>query len=283
MTPTGFPRLAGVMGWPISHSLSPAMHNAAYAARGLNWHYALLPVAPARLGDAARGLAALGFAGCNVTIPHKEAILPFLARLTPAATAIGAVNTVVVEADGSLSGHNTDVYGFLRTLDEAGVTLAERAALVLGAGGSARAVVYGLLTRGARVQLLARTPARASALATDMAAHVPGAQMDVLTHAPARADLLINCTPVGMWPDVEASSRPAGLTLDAASVVIDLVYRPLETRLLAEARAAGGRAVCGLDMLIYQGAAAFELWTGQPAPADVMRAACRKAGGFDAP
>jgi shikimate dehydrogenase len=282
MTPSGFPRLAGVMGWPISHSLSPAMHNAAYAAVGLNWHYTLLPVAPERLPDAVRGLAPLNFAGCNVTIPHKQAILPLLQRVTPAAAAIGAVNTVVVESDGTLTGHNTDVYGFLHALDDAGLELAGQTALVLGAGGGARAVAYGLLSRGARLQLLARTQDRAIGLATDMALHIPGAQIEVLRQPPARADLIVNCTPLGMWPNTEDSPLPAGLQLDAATTVMDLVYRPLETRLLAQARAAGGRAIGGLDMLIYQGAAAFELWTGQPAPVGVMRAAGRKAGGFDA-
>jgi len=256
------------------------MHNAAYAALGLDWCYVPLPTPPARLADAIRGLRALGFAGANVTIPHKEAIIAHLDQLTPAARAIGAVNTVTVEADGTLSGENADVYGFLMALEGAGVALEGRLALLLGGGGAARGAAYGLLTKGAHVALLARTPARAESLAGDLRRAVPGAQIAVVGQAPARADLVVNCTPVGMWPhDAAESPLPAGLTLDSGTAVLDMVYRPLETRLLCQAREAGAQPVSGLEMLIYQGAATFERWTGQPAPVDVMRAACRKGMG----
>jgi len=278
MTIDGATRLAGVIGWPVKHSLSPAMHNAAYAALGLNWCYVPLPVQPDKLGDALRGARALGLAGVNVTIPHKEAVIPYLDHLSAAAGAIGAVNTVTIEADGSLSGDNTDVFGFLAALERAGVEVAGRTALLLGAGGAARAAAYGLLTRGARVRILARTAGRAVVLAGDMRQSIPGAAIEPIA-APCPADLVVNCTPVGMWPHEAESPLPAGLALRPGMAVMDMVYRPLETRLLSQARAAGAQLISGLDMLVYQGAAAFERWVGQPAPADVMRAACLRALG----
>lgn len=272
-------RLAGIIGWPVEHSLSPAMHNAAFEALGLNWRYAAFPVPPELLGDAVRGLRALGIAGANVTIPHKEAVIPFLDVLSPAAKAIGAVNTICM--DGKyLLGDNTDVHGFLAALDQAEVPLHGRRALVLGAGGSARAVVYGLLLRGTQVFIQARTPARARRLADDMRAIVEGSQVEAVEQAPAEVDLVVNCTPVGMWPHHDGENPlPAEVRLHSGMAVMDLVYRPLETALLWQARLAGARAVSGLEMLVWQGAVAFKHWTGQEAPVEVMRQACLRALG----
>lgn len=272
-------RLAGIIGWPVEHSLSPAMHNAAFEALGLNWRYAAFPVPPELLGDAVRGLRALGIAGANVTIPHKEAVIPFLDVLSPAAKAIGAVNTVCM--DGKyLLGDNTDVHGFLAALDQAEVPLHGRRALVLGAGGSARAVVYGLLLRGTQVFIRARTPARARRLADDMRAVVEGGQVEAVEQVPAEVDLVVNCTPVGMWPHHDGENPlPAEVRLHSGMAVMDLVYRPLETALLRQARLAGARAVSGLEMLVWQGAVAFKHWTGQEAPVEVMRQACLRALG----
>lgn len=272
----GATRLVGIIGWPVEHSLSPAMHNAVYDTMGLNWRYLAFPVHPNLVGQAVHGLRALGLVGANVTIPHKEAVIPHLDDLTPAARAIGAVNTISID-NGRLIGDNTDVYGFLEALDQAGVLLEGKTALILGAGGAARAAAYGLLTRGTNVLLLARTPARAVQLADDIRQLVARSSIDVVERAPAAVNLLVNCTPVGMLPNVVGSPLPAGLTLDSNTAVMDMVYRPLETTLLRQAKEAGAVTVSGLDMLVYQGVAVFEKWTGQTPSVEVMRAVCLRA------
>jgi len=274
----GKTRLAGIIGWPVSHSLSPVMHNALYDAMDLNWRYMALPVHPARIAEAVAGIRALGLAGVNVTIPHKETAMPHLDELTPAARAIGAVNTIIAEGD-RLIGDNTDVSGFLKALDQAGVPLAGRQALILGAGGAARAAAWGLLTRDTQVLLLTRTPARAHRLAEDMRQSVAGAHIAVAAQTPRSVDLVVNCTPVGMPPQDSQSPLPAGLTLNAKTAVMDMIYRPLETMLLRQAREAGAICVSGLDMLVYQGVIAFERWTGETPPVDIMRTACLQALG----
>jgi len=272
-------RVAGIIGWPVEHSLSPAMHNAAFQALGLNWCYVAFPVRPEHIAGAARGMRALGLAGLNVTIPHKESVMPYLDELTPAARAIGAVNTIRV-AEGRLVGDNTDVRGFLDALARAGVVLPSAQALVLGAGGAARAAVYGLLKGGAQVSILARTPARAERLAQDMRAAVKNADVRVVERPPAEVNLIVNGTPVGMWPEhQEESPLPPDIALQPGMAVMDMIYRPLETVLLGQARRAGATPISGLDMLVGQGAAAFELWTGAPAPVEVMREACLRALG----
>ncbi len=272
-------RLTGIIGWPVEHSLSPVMHNAAFVALGLNWRYAAFAVPPQYLADAVRGLRALGLAGANVTIPHKEAVIPCLDVLSPAARAVGAVNTICVDGE-YLLGDNTDVHGFLAALDQADVPLHGRRALILGAGGSARAAAYGLLLRGAQVFIYGRTPARARRLADDMRAVVDGGKVEAVEQAPAEVDLVVNCTPLGMWPHYEGETPlPAEVRLHPGMAVMDLVYRPLETALLRQARQAGARAVSGLEMLVWQGAVAFQHWTGQEAPVDVMRQACLRALG----
>jgi shikimate dehydrogenase len=273
------PTRVGLIGWPVNHSRSPAMHNAAFRALGMNWEYLLLPVHPDHVTEAVRGLRGLGFAGANVTVPHKQAVMAALDEVSLEAQAIGAVNTIVVR-DGKLEGHNTDALGFLRALREAGFEPRGSRAVVLGAGGASRAVLYALLSAKAEVMLVNRTAATAHSLAaffgqlfhTEIA--VLGTSHKVaLQRAIDEANLLVNATSVGMSPNVTEGPLPDGVALHSALTVYDLVYNPLETRLLTQARATGARPCEGIGMLVHQGAAAFTLWTGHPAPIDVMREA----------
>lgn len=273
-------QLVGLIGWPVEHSVSPAMHNAAFDALGLAWRYTLLPTPLGGVRAALDDLTARGYRGANVTMPHKQVVMSYLDEITGAAQAIGAVNTIVVQR-GRLIGHNTDGDGFMAALREAGFEPAGRRALVLGAGGAAQAVVYALALTGCAVTLYNRTAQRAIQLAhraQDLGVHVPvvTALADL---EPAHLDLLVNATPVGMWPRSDASPWPEALPLPSHWTVFDLVYNPAETRLLAQARAAGARTVGGLDMLAHQGALAFELWTGRSPPIDVMRVAAWNALG----
>lgn len=273
---TGRTRLAGVIGDPVAHSLSPAMHNAAYAALGLDWCYLPLHVTPARLEAALRGLVALGFAGANVTIPHKERAAALADELTPAARAVGAVNTLTVRGE-ELLGDNTDVGGTLMAVAEAGVELEGRRAVVLGAGGSARAVVYALAEAGAAVTVANRTPTRAEELVQDLAPRVRG-EVEALPLADAGglqarlagAALLVNTTPVGMQPGPDLSPLPAGVRCGPELTVLDLVYAPRRTRLLRLAAARGCRTIEGLRVLVHQGALSFTIWTGRAAPLEAM-------------
>ena len=297
--------LIGLLGYPLSHSVSPAMHNAAFQALGLDGRYEALPTPPERLAETVAGLAAAGYRGVNVTIPHKQAVMPLLDKLSDAARAIGAVNTMVVQrfskslpgrpgADDLenrptvLYGDNTDWLGFLHPLDAAGFDLRGKSALLLGSGGSARAVVYALVQRGlAHLAIWARNPQRAAELAQHAQSLSPSL---TITHSPLptpalRAgasvnhspDLIVNTTPLGMWPYVHASPWPADLPIPAGALVYDLVYRPERTLFLRQAEATGCVVQGGLEMLVVQGAASFELWTGQRPPLDVMVAAARAA------
>ena len=273
----------GLIGWPVEHSLSPTMHNAAFAALGLNWTYVLLPVQPEKVKTAMQKLVTKGFRGANVTIPHKRAVMPYLDSVSDAAQAIGAVNTIVLRQE-KLHGQNTDALGFLAALREGGFDPAGKQALILGAGGAARAVVYALAQAGCTVAIFNRTTRRAAELAHDVVRQVSGA---IATWVPRNAslgelplsdfDLLVNGTPLGMWPHVESSPWPEDLPLPPHLTVFDLVYHPRRTKLLAKAHAAGARTIGGLEMLVHQGALAFELWTGQQPPLAVMRAACEQA------
>lgn len=277
--------LVGLIGWPVSHSVSPAMHNAAFAALGLDWRYLPLPVDPAlpgAVGDAVRGMRALGMRGINVTVPHKQAVLPFLDRVAPAAQAMRAVNTIIVGADGALTGDNTDAPGFIADLRAHGVEPAGRHVLVLGAGGSARAIVYGLAQAGARhITIANRSIARAAQLLADLRPYL-GATTGAVVALPdglrdaADATLIVNCTSLGMTPHADTTPWPHDLPLRTDQIVYDLVYNPAETLLLQQAQAAGAHAIGGLGMLIWQGALAFEHWTGQPAPVATMRAAAEE-------
>jgi len=275
----------GLIGWPVDHSVSPAMHNAAFRALGLGWDYTLLPTEPGHAEAAVGRLRREGFRGANVTVPHKQTIMSCLDQITPTAQAIGAVNTIV-ERGGHLVGHNTDADGFLQSLLRTGFRTADRRALILGAGGAARALVYALLGSGfAQVIVLDRTPQHAELLALHLGSlHDWSGRLcalplttETLVDRAGAVDLLVNATTVGMWPHAGTSLWPDDSPLPPHLAVFDLVYNPPRTRLSRQARASGARFIGGLEMLVRQGALAFELWTGQAPPANVMRAAARQA------
>jgi shikimate dehydrogenase len=266
--------LAGVMGWPISHSRSPKIHNFWLGEYGIAGCYAPLAVAPENLGQALRALPALGFAGCNLTIPHKEAALALLDVVEPAAREIGAVNCVVIGPAGELIGRNYDAFGFVAALRESAPrwNAAAGPAVIMGAGGASRAIVYGLLEAGAReIRLFNRTAARAEAIARDFGPRVAALPWAARHAALADATLLVNATSQGM-----IGNPPLDLTLTAlpaAATVADIVYSPLETPLLAQARAAGATVVDGLGMLLHQARPAFRDWTGvMPEATPALRA-----------
>ena len=273
----GKTQIIGLIGWPVSHSFSPAMHNAAAEALGLNWAYVPLPVAPEQVATAVSSLASLGFRGVNVTVPHKQAVLPLMDELEPGAQAIGAVNTIVVGEDGRLTGHNTDWSGFLADLEAHTISLNNRDCLILGAGGSARAAAYGLAKSGARVHVLARRIAQANQLIDDLQPYLPTANLAsrLLTQLPeitamVHAPLIVNSTPLGMMPNIASSPWPSDLPFPNDAILYDLVYNPRYTELMRQAEASGCRAVNGLGMLVQQGANAFALWTGQAPDTAVM-------------
>ncbi len=261
------PRL-GVLGWPVAHSLSPAMFAAAFAQLGMSgWRYQLLPVPPALVVETVRALPRAGLVGANVTIPHKHVALELADGASEAARGIGAANTLVFAADGTIAADNTDAPGLLAALGE---PVAGRDALVMGAGGSARAVVWALRNAGAReVSVWNRTPDRACELAESLGARA--------VRAPVPADLLVNCTAVGLGnSSTEGGAlKQLGLSLDDLcrySKVVDLVYGPVPTELLAAARTCGAKVVDGLEILVAQGALSFQAWTGREAPIEAMRA-----------
>jgi shikimate dehydrogenase len=272
----------GLIGWPVEHSVSPSMHNAAFRELGLDWEYRLLSTPPGKVQARLGALEGDGYRGANVTVPHKFAVMPYLHSVAQSAQAMGAVNTIVVQ-EGHLRGFNTDGDGFLAALREAGFEPSGRQALVLGAGGSARAVVYSLAQAGCPVTIYNRSAERAAALVQYLTDAGVGQPLSAVESAHledldfSRFGLLVNATPLGMYPEIHASPWPDGLPLPSHWTVFDLVYNPEQTSLMIEARAAGAKAIGGLAMLVHQGAKAFELWTGQEAPVDVMRAAAEQA------
>ncbi len=283
----GQTQLVGLIGWPVEHSLSPAMHNAAFDALGLNWRYVPLPVEPGQVKSAVRGLAALGFRGANVTVPHKQAVMGTLDSIAPDARELGAVNTLVIDqnADGAatISGYNTDAQGFVGALRQGGFESGDGgSAVVVGAGGAARAVVYGLLQSGVgEIVVLNRTLERAQAFVANLGgSRALPLTPETLVESARAADLLINTTTVGMWPHVDSSVWPDSAPVPVHLTVFDLVYNPLETRLLRQARQSGARGIDGLGMLLGQGALAFDMWTDQGLALDEiagpMRAACER-------
>ena len=257
----GKTKIFGIIGRPVEHSLSPAMHNAAFQALGINAVYVAFPVTD--LKQAVAGLRGLHIGGVSVTIPFKEEIIPLLDELDPKAARMGAVNTVV-NRDGRLVGFNTDWLGAVTALKEK-TTIKNQHFLILGAGGAARAIAFGIHEEGGRVSLTDIDPGRAEALAAECGAEVRFGE--ALAQCPATG--LINATPVGMAP--QADDMPlAPELLSKFNVVMDIVYRPLETRLLKEAQAQGCLTIDGLRMLIHQGAAQFELWTAKSPPTQIM-------------
>lgn len=272
---SGKTRVVGVFGDPVEHSLSPAMHNAAFAALELDWVYVPFHVKPEALGEAVRAVAALGMAGVNVTVPHKVRAMEHLDEVDEEARLIGAVNTIV-NRSGRLVGYNTDGRGFLRSLErEGGAQPRGARAVIIGAGGAAQAIACSLALHGAaRVTIANRTREKAEALARRISAHTQAVGISLhpeeLAPELAGADILVHTTSVGMYPHHNVPPAVPPELLSPATLVCDIVYTPRETTLIAAARARGCRVVTGEGMLAYQGAIALELWTGREAPEAVM-------------
>jgi shikimate dehydrogenase len=265
---SGHTRLAAVIGDPVRHSRSPAIHNAAYAAAGLDWVFVALPVVAGHGAAAVRAMPVLGIAGMSVTMPHKADAATACDELTDDSAALGVVNTVVARPDGTLIGGSTDGEGLLRSLAEAGLDVAGRTVLVLGAGGAARAAVRSLGLAGATVTVAARRRAAAEA----SAALAPGAAVaEPGERAGSGFDVVLNATPLGMAGELPPVAVPG-----SGQWAVDLVYHPEETPFLAAAAAAGARTVGGLGMLVHQAALGFEAMTGCPAPLDAMWAGARQ-------
>ncbi len=270
-------KLCGVIGNPVEHSLSPAIHNAAFQKLGLNFVYLAFRVE--NIADAIRGIRSLGnVRGFSVTIPHKVSAIRYLDEVEPTARHIGAINTIVVD-DGKLIGYNTDASGALQALRDGGVELKGRRVAMLGSGGAARAIAFALAADSgvAELFILGIDEAKRRGLVRDLQAktslrvHEATLSEDTLRRLLPGVQVLIHCTPVGMHPRIEESCVPAEL-LHARLAVMDIVYNPPETRLIRDATAAGCQTVRGLEMFLNQAAAQFELWTNRPAPTDVMRA-----------
>ena len=266
----------GLIGYPVSHSLSPKIQNAALKASGLEGEYSLYPIAP----DDMPALKALlervrsgEMTGFNVTIPHKQNVIPFMDELTPTAPAIGAVNVIYMRGN-KLIGDNTDAFGFLKDLhrfisQNQFEIVDQKSAIVLGTGGSARSVVYALLHDGWHVTIAARRFEQAQQLASQFEGAIP-TELNAQTFQPANFQLIVNTTPLGMTPNVDQSPLPENIALLKNTKIYDLVYNPRETKLVRDARAQGLSATTGLGMLIEQAALGFELWTGHKPPKDVL-------------
>ena len=273
---SGKTTVCGVIGDPIEHTMSPIIHNAAYRKLGLDYIYLPFNVKKEDLSRAVDGMRALNIRGLNVTIPHKVSLIRLLDKLEPLAEKIGAVNTIINDA-GTLTGYNTDGYGALQALLDKGVTPEAKKVVILGAGGASRAISFVLAERGANLTILNRQ------LELDWAEELAQQISQVfkkaralelseknLANALERADILINATSVGMTPEINNTPLPARL-LNPDLIIFDIVYNPRRTRLIKEAELAGNQTVSGLDMLVWQGALAFEKWTDQQAPIELMK------------
>jgi shikimate dehydrogenase len=277
--------LVGCFGQPVDENPTGAMQEAAFRALGLNWRYLTVEVAPEQLADAIRGVRAFGMRGINLTIPHKVAVIPLLDRIAPDAAVIGAVNTVRREGD-LLVGENTDGKGFLRGVRaDAGIDPAGKRAVVLGAGGAARAIITELVLAGVSELLVVnRSVDRGLAVTADLSAKLKHPirfeQWRGAYRVPASADLLINATSIGLYPDIDAMPPVDLADAQPSLLVCDAVFNPPETRLIAAARHHGLTVLDGLSMLVYQGVIGFELWTGQAPPEAIMKFALRDALGL---
>jgi len=287
MAITASTRLVALFGHPVSHSLSPLIHNRGFLERGLPLAYLTFDVEPRRLGDAVGSMRTLGLAGANITIPHKEEVIFFLDSLTERAEAVGAVNTIICRkgVDGSpttLEGDNTDIGGFVRSMGACAERVKGREALVWGSGGVSRAVIYGLLheLNVSRVHVVCRSDEKGKAIARlfdDPPGRVSVVKWDYATMAMQQATLLVNATPLGMTPDVHSTPCLHPELIRSDHIVCDLVYNPGKTSLLKQAEDAGALCIGGLEMLIGQAAESFASWTGKELPADAVRAELRAA------
>lgn len=264
----------GIIGWPLTTTFSPAMHNAAFKALGMDWEYDAMAIPPdiVRLGilEPQRH----GYIGLNVTIPHKEEALKYVAG-DAIANAVGAVNTIDLR---DMTGTNTDVVGLMTDLQAHGVPLQGERVLVLGAGGAARAAVVGLAGAGAEVLVVNRSMDKARTMIANLSLHNLALRAEAMTLDDAVEtgfSLIVNCTPVGMVPNVEDSPWVHGVPMPRGVIVYDMIYRPAQTALMKQVVDAGGTAIGGLGMLVHQGAAAFKLWTGVEPPVEVMFEAAR--------
>jgi shikimate dehydrogenase len=269
-------KLICLIGDPVEHSISPIIHNEVFRALNLNYVYLAFRVLPEDLIDAVRGLRALGVVGFNVTIPHKVSVMKYLDELSPDAEVVGSVNTVV-NMGGRLVGYNTDYLGVVNTFKNLGIKLEGTSATVLGAGGASRAVIYALILGGVeRVFIVNRTLEKAVSLAGEFSIKFPNTSLipmsltqENLREAIQKSHIVINTTSVGMYPRTEESLVPSDL-LRSDLVVMDVVYNPLETKLLRDAKAVGAKVIDGVNMLVYQAVASFKLWTGIDPPVDMM-------------
>ena len=277
-------KVCGVIGDPVEHTMSPVMHNAAFKKLGMDYRYLPFRVSKEELGRTIADMRVLNIRGLNVTIPHKVAVIPFLDKLDPLAEEIDAVNTIVND-DGVLTGYNTDATGFLQALLDNGVEPEGKRVVILGAGGASRAISFILAEKGARLVILNRRLNRAKELARSVSRSskdIAALKLDEANLAKALegAEVLVNATSVGMSPGTGETPLPARL-LKPGLVVFDIVYNPVRTRLLREAEAAGARTISGIDMLVWQGALAFEKWTGRKAPLELMKKEAIKALGYE--
>ena len=284
MAISGKAKVFGVFGHPVGHSLSPAMHNAAIEALGLDYIYVPFDVDPEDLGRAVAGVRALGIAGVNVTIPHKEAVIEFLDEVEQDALEIGSVNTIA-NRDGRLIGSSTDGPAFIRSLVETGYEPNGSKAVILGGGGAGRAVAFALVKSGAEVLVFDEAPGKAEKLAGDvrdvMKSDVARGESDFSRVADwiKKANLLVNCTPVGMHPNVDRIPVPEDI-LRSDMTVYDVVYNPMRTKLLQAAETKGAKTVSGMKMFVYQGAISFKTWTEIDPPTDNMEVAVLRGLGI---
>jgi shikimate dehydrogenase len=274
---SGKTRVCAIIGDPVEHSLSPVMHNAAFKELELNLVYVAFKVTRNELKDAISGARSLGLLGLNVTMPHKNAVITYLDETDSTAKAIGAVNTIL-NNQGKLIGYNTDGNGAMRALKENGISPDGKKMLILGAGGAAKAIAYQAAQEVEELVILNRTSEKAEKLAEllrkKFGKKVKGGALsaEVLKKELKTTDILINATSVGMHPDVNRSPVPSDL-LRSDLCVMDIIYNPLETKLVKDAKSVGAKVVSGLEMLLYQGAVTFEIWTNCPAPVEVMKKA----------
>jgi len=270
----GKTKTVGILGYPVGHSLSPLMHNAAFDALKLDYIYVPLPVEPDHLGQAVAGLKAMGFVGANVTIPHKVTIMSYLDELDRSAEMAGAVNTIVIK-NGRCIGYNTDSQGFIQSLIAKNITIKGKNAVIMGAGGAARAVVCGLIEHGInQIMIGTRSNPKAQEFVKLFPAgtNIQGCdwQEGMFTEAITECNLLINCTPIGMSPDHGVILPINWQNVKNSAVICDLIYNPPLTQFLAHAQNGGHIVINGAGMLVEQGALAFELWTGETAPRNIM-------------